>query len=120
MVERFARQCASGLITPAEMVVKVFDYIASDSRVPVYLVPEVVSLIPVVALPTFREFVDTALQPDYCKPAWHYGGGRPQTEEERIRESLLLTARVQAWAKQFKSTQFSPMGVSFPAKTDSV
>jgi hypothetical protein len=102
-VEKKGQQFARGLLTPVEMITCLIDILADESRIPVYLAPKVVSLIPVAAQTSFREFVETVLRPDYRKGAWQ---GFKRTEEEIVRESSLLTARIRVWAEHFKIITF--------------
>ena len=100
-VKRCAQQFERGLITSDEMVGKLFDYFASDSNDLTYLAPQIVGCLPGITLPIFWSYVESALKPEYRKPAWHFGG---ITEEAERQETLRLTSRVRAWATQLKST----------------
>jgi hypothetical protein len=105
-VGRYTCFCSRGVITPEEMTNKLFDTFAANpvERFSADLPARVMTLIPDAVLPVLREHVDAALETGFVRPAWHYGGGRPQTEEEKRIESLLLTSRIREWSKRLRST----------------
>ena len=102
-VQRITRAYGRGILTSQEAVVALFDYFAADASVSTHLAEQVILSIPDSAMASFRTSIEAALMPDYRKPAWFYGGGRPRTDEENEQESRLLTFRIRAWAERLRS-----------------
>jgi hypothetical protein len=96
-VRRCARSLEAGRITVEEFLARLFDECAYDHRDPVHFGSQLLAIIPEHARAALRERITATLQPEFRKPAWHIGGP-PRTEKEREFESLVLTARVRAWA----------------------
>jgi hypothetical protein len=100
---RYAGFFEQNRITADELAGKVLDCCAAEATDPTRLAPQIIALIPPGAMAAFRARVAEVLRPDYRKAAWHRGGGRPQTDEEMAGESAVLTARLKAWAEEFRS-----------------
>jgi len=97
-IGKYGRFLLAGKITSDEFAANLLDKLAAAPGANTDLAAEVVAALPAEARPAVLAVVRAALQPEFRKPAWHYGGPRQPTEAERETESAFLTERVQSWA----------------------
>jgi hypothetical protein len=101
-VRRVSRFLSNGKITPEEFVSKLFDEFAWDRHALTYLAAQVLALVPETGKRAFVERVDEALRPEFRRQPFRYGGAEPVPEERMRREGEEQTARVRAWAAEFR------------------
>jgi hypothetical protein len=101
MFRRTGAHAARGTVTVVEFINRVFDAFASLDRVYPEVIPALWELVPVVIREEFVAALRGATAPEFRYHAFHFGGGRPLTEDELRRDADLRTARVRAWAVEF-------------------
>lgn len=92
---------ARGLVTAVEFTNRVFDKFASLDRVYPEVIPTLWDLVPDTIRDEFAAAIRGAAAPGFRYHAFFFGGGRPMTDEELLRDAALRTARVQAWVVEF-------------------
>jgi len=99
-VAKYGRFLLAGKISANEFAAALLDQLAAAAESTTDSAAEVVAALPADARPAMLAVVRAALEPSFCKPAWHYGGPGHRTEAEREAESALLTTRVRSWATE--------------------
>ena len=92
---------ARGIVTGMEFINRVLDEFACLDRVYPAVIPALWELVPDAIREEFVAAIRRAAAPGFRYHPFHFGGGRPMTEEELRRDADLRTARVQAWAVEF-------------------
>jgi hypothetical protein len=100
-VTRTGNSFVRGIITEREFVNKVLGLFAHSEHVFVELIPKLWQAIPAALRVEFASSIREAAKPDFRYHAFYIGGGRPQTEDEILRDANLRTSRVRAWALEF-------------------
>jgi hypothetical protein len=98
---RMGTHAARGTVTGVEFTTRVFDEFASLNRVYPEVIPVLWELVPAVIREEFVGALRGATAAEFRYHAFHFGGGRPMTEDELRRDADLRTARVRAWAVEF-------------------
>ncbi len=104
LTRRLGRWLIQGRISPEELVHRLFDEFAGDRRAPTHLASSLLDAIPEAAHDAFLGRVREALAPDFRRQPFLYGGEEPVSADKLRRDADEQTARVRAWATEFRRT----------------
>jgi hypothetical protein len=101
LLQRYVWQYENGVITAAELVIKLSDDFAGDRAQQIEDAATVAALIPSEVKSLVLQTIDLILSPTYVRQAFAIGG-KTRTKEEENADALRETALARAWAAALK------------------
>jgi hypothetical protein len=99
---RGGRWLTQGRVSPDEFTHRLFDEFPGDRRAPLHLASSLLDSITEAARDAFVGRVREAVAPDFRRQPFLYGGAEPVSADKLHQEADEQTARVRAWATEFR------------------